>query len=119
MVGSLFRSWDLEGWQSAAVATDCQGEDYVRRGRFSVDRSVVRTDRSRAPSRPLTTTAHALLGKLATLLAIGAEPVSGPGEELPRMTLRQGLIGTDAQLRWAEDVLTELRARAARHPALA
>ena len=35
------------------------------------------------------------------------------------MTLRQGLIGTEAQLRWADDVLPELRARAARHPALA
>ncbi len=59
------------------------------------------------------------IGKLATLRAIAAEPVGGPGEELPRMTLRQGLIGTDAQLSWAEEVLPELRARAAGHPALA
>jgi PadR family transcriptional regulator AphA len=59
------------------------------------------------------------IGKLAALRAIAAEPVTGPAEELPRMTLRQGLIGTEAQLRWADDVLPELRARAARHPALA
>lgn len=50
--------------------------------------------------------------KLGTLQAIDAEPAA-PGEELPRMTLRQGLIGTAAQLRWADEVLPELRARAA------
>jgi DNA-binding PadR family transcriptional regulator len=44
--------------------------------------------------------------RLATLRAIDA---SG----LPGMTLRQGLAGTEAQLRWAEEVLPELRARAA------
>jgi hypothetical protein len=35
------------------------------------------------------------------------------------MMLRQGLTGTEAQLRWAEEVLPELHARAARQPALA
>lgn len=49
--------------------------------------------------------------KLEVLRAIEARPPSDPGEELPRMTLRQGLIGTEAQLRWAEEVLPELRAR--------
>ena len=59
------------------------------------------------------------IAKLAILRAIAAEPVDGPGDELPRMTLRQGLTGTEAQLRWAEEVLPELRARAARQLALA
>jgi DNA-binding PadR family transcriptional regulator len=51
--------------------------------------------------------------KLATLRAIAAEPPERPDEALPRMTLHQGLIGTEAQLRWAEAILPELRARAA------
>jgi hypothetical protein len=34
-------------------------------------------------------------------------------DELPRLTLRQGLLGTEAKLRWAEEVLPQLRARAA------
>jgi DNA-binding PadR family transcriptional regulator len=49
--------------------------------------------------------------KLDTLRAIDAEPPEHPDEALPRITLRQGLIGTEAQLRWAEAVLPELRAR--------
>jgi hypothetical protein len=55
------------------------------------------------------------VAKLATLEAIHEQPAS-PGEELPRMTLRQGLIGTRAQLRWAEEILPELRARAGADP---
>jgi DNA-binding PadR family transcriptional regulator len=51
--------------------------------------------------------------KLDTLRALAAELPERPDEALPRMTLRQGLIGTEAQLRWAEDILPELRARAA------
>lgn len=51
--------------------------------------------------------------KLATLRAIEAE--SGGGGDLPRMTLRQGLLGTEAQLRWAEEILPQLRARANAH----
>jgi PadR family transcriptional regulator AphA len=51
------------------------------------------------------------LAKLETLRAIDAEPMDGPVDELPRMTLRQGLAGTEAQLRWADEVLPELRAR--------
>jgi DNA-binding PadR family transcriptional regulator len=51
--------------------------------------------------------------KLATLEAIEAQGPPSPAEELPWMTLRQGLAGTRAQLAWAEEVLPELRARAA------
>ena len=35
-----------------------------------------------------------------------------PGDQLPLMTLRQGIIGTQAQLQWAEEVLPQLRERA-------
>jgi DNA-binding PadR family transcriptional regulator len=52
------------------------------------------------------------IAKLATLEKLDHQPAT-PGEELPRMTLRQGLIGTAAQLRWAEEVLPQLRARTA------
>ncbi len=55
------------------------------------------------------------LAKLARLRAIADENPPTEADELPLMTLRQGLIGTEAQLRWAEAVLPELRARAARH----
>jgi DNA-binding PadR family transcriptional regulator len=51
--------------------------------------------------------------KLAELRAIDAEAPAGARDALPRMTLRQGLIGTEAQLRWAEQILPELRERAA------
>jgi len=53
--------------------------------------------------------------KLAVLGQIEADSPPSPSDELPLMTLRQGLIGTRAQLRWAEEVLPGLRARAARH----
>jgi DNA-binding PadR family transcriptional regulator len=55
--------------------------------------------------------------KLARLRAIEAEEPRDPANELPLMTLRQGLIGTEAQLRWAEEILPELEARAAVHAA--
>jgi len=54
-------------------------------------------------------------GKLATLRAIQRSTPSTPQNDLPLMTLRQGLAGTKAQLRWAEEILPELRARAARN----
>jgi DNA-binding PadR family transcriptional regulator len=50
--------------------------------------------------------------KLALLRLLEAEGPRLPEDELPMMTLRHGLIGTRAQLRWAEEVLPELRARA-------
>jgi hypothetical protein len=49
--------------------------------------------------------------KLVLLGEIAGDP-QFPEDELPMMTLRQGLIGTRAQLRWAEEVLPDLRARA-------
>jgi DNA-binding PadR family transcriptional regulator len=49
--------------------------------------------------------------KLAALQAIDAETDWTAPEELPRITLRQGLAGTEAQLRWAEETLPQLRAR--------
>jgi DNA-binding PadR family transcriptional regulator len=52
--------------------------------------------------------------KLAILRLLEADNPSRPEDELPLMTLRQGLIGTQAQLRWAEEVLPDLRARAGR-----
>jgi DNA-binding PadR family transcriptional regulator len=52
--------------------------------------------------------------KLAVLRQIEADSAPSPEDELPLMTLRQGLIGTQAQLRWAEEVLPSLRARAGR-----
>jgi DNA-binding PadR family transcriptional regulator len=52
------------------------------------------------------------LARLQALQAVEREPVMSPDEELPRLTLRQGLIGTEAQLRWAEEALVPLRARA-------
>lgn len=51
--------------------------------------------------------------KLEALQSIAAQPVTNARDELPRMTLRQGLAGTEAQLRWAEDILPDLHARAA------
>jgi len=52
------------------------------------------------------------LARLETLRAVEQEPPADPNEDLPRLTLRQGLIGTEAQLRWAEEALVELRLRA-------
>lgn len=52
--------------------------------------------------------------KLAVLRRLEADSPPSPEDELPLMTLRQGLIGTEAQLRWAEEVLPGLRARAGR-----
>ena len=50
--------------------------------------------------------------RLKTLQAIERTP-HGAGDELPRMTLRQGLASVETHLRWAEEILPELRARAA------
>jgi DNA-binding PadR family transcriptional regulator len=50
--------------------------------------------------------------KLAMLREIQAATPAAPDDQLPLMTLRQGLMGTAAQLQWAEEVLAELRARA-------
>ncbi len=50
--------------------------------------------------------------KLAALQAIDAESDWTAPEELPRITLRQGLAGIESQLRWAEETLPQLRARA-------
>ncbi len=50
--------------------------------------------------------------KLATLKAIDEQESGRPGDELPRMTLRQGLAFCEAHLRWAEEILPELRSRA-------
>lgn len=55
------------------------------------------------------------LAKLDTLRAIEASTPPAPRDELPLMTLRQGLAGTQAQLSWAEEVLPELRARSSQH----
>jgi DNA-binding PadR family transcriptional regulator len=52
--------------------------------------------------------------RLATLQAIERTP-HGAGDELPRMTLREGLAVVEAYVRWAEEILPELRARAG-HP---
>lgn len=52
------------------------------------------------------------VNKLATLRAIQAETLPSADDELPLMTLRQGRIGTEAQLRWAEEILPRLRLRA-------
>ncbi|MBV8942701.1 MAG: PadR family transcriptional regulator [Solirubrobacterales bacterium] len=50
--------------------------------------------------------------KLATLQAIDKQAPHAARDELPRMTLREGLTVVEAYLRWAEEVLPELRARA-------
>jgi PadR family transcriptional regulator, regulatory protein AphA len=50
--------------------------------------------------------------KLATLREVQAATPVTEHDQLPLMTLRQGLTGTAAQLRWAEEILPELRARA-------
>jgi DNA-binding PadR family transcriptional regulator len=52
------------------------------------------------------------IAKLGALRAIEAESPRRAGDDLPLMTLRQGLLGTEAQLRWSEEVLPDLRARA-------
>ena len=52
--------------------------------------------------------------KRAVLRLLEADSPPSAEDELPLMTLRQGLIGTEAQLRWAEEVLPALRARAGR-----
>jgi DNA-binding PadR family transcriptional regulator len=51
------------------------------------------------------------LAKLDSLRAVQDSTPPTPADELPLMTLRQGLAGTEAQLRWAEEVLPKLRAR--------
>jgi PadR family transcriptional regulator AphA len=48
--------------------------------------------------------------RLAALRAIDAGTDWTAPDELPRITLRQGLIGTEAQLHWAEETLPKLRA---------
>jgi DNA-binding PadR family transcriptional regulator len=50
--------------------------------------------------------------KLATLRAIDQQESGMPQDELPRMTLRQGLAFCEAHLRWAEEILPDLRSRA-------
>ena len=50
--------------------------------------------------------------RLAALRTVQSHEWTESDEELPRMTLRQGLAGTAAQLRWAQEVLPELQARA-------
>jgi PadR family transcriptional regulator, regulatory protein AphA len=54
--------------------------------------------------------------KLGVLRQVEADSPPSPEAELPLMTLRQGLIGTEAQLRWAEEVLPGLRARVGLQP---
>jgi PadR family transcriptional regulator, regulatory protein AphA len=54
------------------------------------------------------------LTKLDALRAIEDTTPATAGDELPLMTLRQGLAGTEAQLSWAEEVLPKLRTRATR-----
>jgi PadR family transcriptional regulator, regulatory protein AphA len=49
--------------------------------------------------------------RLAALRAIDAETDWTAAADLPRITLRQGLGGTEAQLRWADETLPQLRAR--------
>jgi PadR family transcriptional regulator AphA len=49
--------------------------------------------------------------RLDALRRIGAEAVFAEPEELPRMTLRLGLIELEAHLGWADANLPELRAR--------
>jgi len=51
------------------------------------------------------------VAKLARLREIQAASPPTAHDQLPLMTLRQGLVGTAAQLRWAEEILPELRAR--------
>ncbi len=53
------------------------------------------------------------IAKRATLRAIEAHGTRRAEDELPLMTLRQGLLGTEAQLGWAQEILPKLRARAA------
>jgi DNA-binding PadR family transcriptional regulator len=50
--------------------------------------------------------------KLAELRAIELRGPNGPADELPWMTLHQGLASSEAHLRWAESILPPLRARA-------
>ena len=47
-----------------------------------------------------------------TLKTIEERESRGPGDELPWMTLRQGLASAEAHRRWAEEILPELRERA-------
>jgi DNA-binding PadR family transcriptional regulator len=51
--------------------------------------------------------------KLTTLQTIDQLDPHGARDELPRMTLRQGLAFCEAHLRWADEILPELRSRAA------
>jgi DNA-binding PadR family transcriptional regulator len=50
-------------------------------------------------------------GHLDALRAVEAHAVFVAPEELPRLTLRYGLIGVKAQLDWADSILPDLRAR--------
>ncbi|MGN6168790.1 MAG: PadR family transcriptional regulator [Solirubrobacteraceae bacterium] len=52
--------------------------------------------------------------RLAALQTIARQEPSSKRNELPRMTLRQGLAAAEAHLRWIEEILPELRARAER-----
>ena len=56
--------------------------------------------------------------RLAALEAIDRQQRHGARDELPRMTLRQGLASAEAHLRWAQEILPELRVRAG-HTAVA
>jgi DNA-binding PadR family transcriptional regulator len=49
--------------------------------------------------------------KWVALRAIDQQESGAPKDELPRMTLREGLAVVEAYLRWAEEILPELRAR--------
>ena len=48
---------------------------------------------------------------LATFRKIEADEPGTPNDELPLMTLRQGVTLSEAHLRWAEEILPELQAR--------
>ena len=50
--------------------------------------------------------------RLAALKTIERQESPRPGDELPWMTLRQGVASAEAHVRWAEEILPELRARA-------
>lgn len=55
--------------------------------------------------------------KLAALQAIERQgPPENPRDQLPWMTLRQGLATTDAHLRWAQQIHRELTARSTQPP---
>jgi DNA-binding PadR family transcriptional regulator len=53
--------------------------------------------------------------RLAALRKVEQDERWDEGNELPRMTLRQGIASCEAHLRWAEEILPELRARCPEH----